>query len=228
MAKCNDPAFENMLHAYELGMLSDDDRAKLEIHMIECNSCFDKSRKLKDAAEIMRDNIDSRSIIAEIVKKNESSTSLKQRFLRLLWPQSPRLFILKPVSIISLLLIILAYPVYKVAFETGGPGHPVQTLNLFPLRGIEQNIISFEPDGEVNINFVCDDAEPGISYRVTIKTHLGEQVFIQEEYSGFNKNGLGSIKLSMKLFNKGDYRFSIIDVSAKEPETKQIYYFSVE
>jgi len=46
MSACTDQKFERMLHPYELGMLPDADRAEFEIHLTECDSCFQKALKL--------------------------------------------------------------------------------------------------------------------------------------------------------------------------------------
>ena len=50
MAGCSDERFEKMLYAYELGMLSAEEREAVEMHLLECEHCFER-RSRGDTAE---------------------------------------------------------------------------------------------------------------------------------------------------------------------------------
>ncbi len=54
MAGCNDRRFEEMLYAYELGMLSDDDRMAVEMHLMECEHCFKRAQQFREAARLIQ------------------------------------------------------------------------------------------------------------------------------------------------------------------------------
>jgi tetratricopeptide (TPR) repeat protein len=56
MSGCNDKRFEKMLYAYELGMLSEEDCQEFEIHLYECEHCFERVRKFNQAAKQLRHN----------------------------------------------------------------------------------------------------------------------------------------------------------------------------
>jgi len=68
VAGCSDKHFEEMLHAYELGMLSDADREAFELHMMDCRSCFEKAQKMAEAAAMVRRDPDIRSAIEKIAE----------------------------------------------------------------------------------------------------------------------------------------------------------------
>jgi len=53
MSNCTDKRFEKMLYAYELNLLSDEERAELEQHQLECDSCFERARSFRDAATLL-------------------------------------------------------------------------------------------------------------------------------------------------------------------------------
>ena len=54
MAGCSDKRFEEMLYAYELGLLEEDEERELEIHLLECGSCFEKVRNMSRASDLLR------------------------------------------------------------------------------------------------------------------------------------------------------------------------------
>jgi tetratricopeptide (TPR) repeat protein len=54
MAGCTDNRFEKMLYAYELGMLSDEDRAAVEMHQLECEHCFERAKRFREAARLLQ------------------------------------------------------------------------------------------------------------------------------------------------------------------------------
>ena len=66
MAGCTDDRFEKMLYAYELGMLSDEDRAAVEMHHLECDSCFEKAKKFNESARLIQCDSAVRETIHQI------------------------------------------------------------------------------------------------------------------------------------------------------------------
>jgi tetratricopeptide (TPR) repeat protein len=56
MSGCSDKRFEKMLYAYELGLLSQEECDEFEIHLYECEHCFERARKFSQAAEQLRHN----------------------------------------------------------------------------------------------------------------------------------------------------------------------------
>ncbi|MDH4156467.1 MAG: tetratricopeptide repeat protein [candidate division Zixibacteria bacterium] len=54
MSSCNDRRFEQKLYAYELGMLSNDERREVELHLLDCDSCNAKVRDFEAAAILLR------------------------------------------------------------------------------------------------------------------------------------------------------------------------------
>ena len=69
MADCIDKKFESMLHAYELGMLSDADREQFEMHLLECEHCYDIVRENEPMADLLKFDNDVRGTIEEVVRE---------------------------------------------------------------------------------------------------------------------------------------------------------------
>lgn len=225
MDECREPKYEDMLHAFELGMLSDANREKLEIHLLECDHCFEKANDLRDAAVLLKDDSDVKRLIDQIDKKKELSKPARHKILNLLWPEKPRYILAKPLVILILFLIV-SYPIYR--FGVYQPSRYQQTINLFPMRGGNFDIISLENDGEVIINFVYENAEPDNIYHITISTRDGDIIYSDDKFSGFNGSGLGSITLPVGKFDRGRYALSIADPASDNRDSTSTYYFKAE
>lgn len=68
MSDCTNPKYENLLHAYELNLLTEEERNELEKHIIECDTCYEKLKKLDSAVESIHINPEIKSIICDIVE----------------------------------------------------------------------------------------------------------------------------------------------------------------
>lgn len=69
MSECTDRRFENMLYAYELDLLDDDECHQLEVHLLECDACFVRAQELEAAARlIVHDRDVQDSVYADAVE----------------------------------------------------------------------------------------------------------------------------------------------------------------
>ena len=56
MSDCSDRRFANKLMAYELGVLNDQEREELELHLLQCEHCFHEVRTFAPAARLMKND----------------------------------------------------------------------------------------------------------------------------------------------------------------------------
>jgi hypothetical protein len=225
MEKCKSPEFENLLHAYELDMLSDADRSNLEIHLLECESCFQKSLKLKDAAAVIKSDKDAKNAIYNIIKKKDVARPSTNKILHLIWPGRSQSIVGKFIRVAALLLII-AFPVYKFAFDSSVNNQFI--LDLYPLRGNEDNVVVLDSVKEVIINFTFDESVAGIPYRIDLLSRDGHSLYSDSNYTEFNQSRVGSILISSDKFKPGYYALRITRTIDDTPEIMQEYYFKVE
>jgi len=114
VADCNDKRFEEMLHAYELGMLSDDDREKFEMHLMECEVCFEKVQKLMTAVGLVRHDSEVHAVIEKEAARGDDQTESDPSevkasiFKRKLWPS------LVPSAIVVALLVVLILKPWQI------------------------------------------------------------------------------------------------------------------
>ena len=60
MTECTDRQIQRMLLAYELGMTNDEDRRKVEMHLLECPACFERVKRFQAMSSLMREDQDAR------------------------------------------------------------------------------------------------------------------------------------------------------------------------
>jgi len=100
-----------MLHAYELGMLSDADREAFEMHMMDCRHCFERAQKLAEAANMVRHDPEVHSAVeqmdrAETEEDNSGITSNKKSLsARKLWRS-----LVPSIVVVGLLILLILKP----------------------------------------------------------------------------------------------------------------------
>ena len=225
MSGCTNPKYEAMLHAFELGMLPEEDRDELQVHLLECDHCFEKASKMQQAAALLRDDPDVRIEIDQLSKKKLLFEWIGSKARGFFAPQNSRYILLKPLFLLCIILIIL-YPVYRFGFHGSSPY--IQTINLLPMRGGGENTIFLEKGGDAVINFVCENAKPGTAYIVQITAPDGDTLYLNRNFTGFSEAGMGSLKIPISKFSRGDYRLTISDGSKAPPKVLQEYYFRAQ
>ena len=120
MGECTNKHYKDLLHFYELGMLSEDDHKKFEIHLIECENCFNKVQQFKNVAKHIRQYTDVREVVKEIAEKGDLSLKTngvekKRIFGKKIWHS------LVPTSIITaIVLAFLILKPWKIDFQPSG------------------------------------------------------------------------------------------------------------
>ena len=107
MSECNDKRFEKMLHAYELGILSDRDRKEFELHIMECEHCLEEVRRFDNTAEHIKFDEHIRDTVREITieeSTDEQGITYRQKLWKTLIPAAAAvlvfiILILKPWEI---------------------------------------------------------------------------------------------------------------------------------
>ena len=71
MGECKDKRFRDMIYAYELGMLSEDEIRELELHLLECEECMQSVREFRQTALLLRHDKEVQEHIREIAEKDD-------------------------------------------------------------------------------------------------------------------------------------------------------------
>jgi hypothetical protein len=198
-----------MLHDYELGHLSKEDRNEFELHLYECDHCASQVREFADVARIVKQDSDARGVVATLAKPPEKTTRL---FLRLL--------------VAALLVVVIAVPVYKYT----GPddtGTVNQTLQLLPTRSGGSDVIYLDKGGSVEITFfVSESHRHGAS--VLLTNIEGDTITVIDNYSEISEQGFGSIILPLSELAEGHYILTLSSPDLPDSARMIQYMFRVK
>lgn len=157
MSECINKRFEDMLHAFELGMLSDKDYNEFQMHLLDCEYCFERARKLEPAAEMIRNDCDfqeiSRQMADEKLKQKERDDQRKTEASKFrFWPT------LVPVSAVAaLILIFLILKPWHIEIQTDRLAIAAQNrLAVMYFNNIEAPEDSLKL-GEITANLLITD-----------------------------------------------------------------------
>lgn len=71
MSKCIDESIGSMVHAYELGLLSEEDANAVEIHLLECSYCNERFLELAETARTLRSDAEIRAVIKDLASHGQ-------------------------------------------------------------------------------------------------------------------------------------------------------------
>ncbi len=74
MSQCQDKRFQDMIHAYEIDMLTAEDRRQFEIHMLECDACFARVARFKATSRLLNKDESIRRVVEQTDQANASGS----------------------------------------------------------------------------------------------------------------------------------------------------------
>jgi phage shock protein PspC (stress-responsive transcriptional regulator) len=225
-AKCSDTEKGELKHAYELGALSVEDTEKFEIHLLECESCFESVREFERAATLMRTDTEIRQNVRMVVDGISQRKSLLPSLVRYLWPQTPLVF--KP-AVAFFVMALLIYPAYLGMRGSGDSGmRQIQSISLLPTRASTGAVLKASSGQDGLISFVYPGAIKGHVYRLAIESEDGKVVMSEDSFAGFDEYETGYIVIPIDRFGKGTYRLVISDTESTNNYSEQVYVFEIE
>lgn len=216
MNECTNIKTGQMLHDYELDMLSAEDKQQFELHLYDCDYCLSLVREFMSESRIIKYDPEARKIIEEMAGdfdavKPEGIRKTPSNFYRFL--------------IAAIIVLVIGIPAY---WYWGQPQRltTLQTLELLPSRAGGNDIIYLEKGGEVEIRFYVAEGFQGEADLV-ISSIAGDTVLQTRGFNDFNSNGLGSITLPVSKFTDGHYMLTV----KPDPESgreERVYMFAVK
>ncbi len=111
---CLDSKYGAMLHAYELGLLPEDERDLFESHLMDCDACYARVRELADHAPALRTNPKVRTIIDRLTAEDSDPVGLKKTT-----PKKIPTNLWRAFAAVAAVLVILLISPWKIQI---GPG----------------------------------------------------------------------------------------------------------
>ena len=237
MEQCIDIEVGRLFHAYEVGLLTEDQQTLFEIHLLDCGHCHHEVQRFEATAIALRKSPAVRSALQQEAEAQEKETTApvpatpagtKPSFWLTtwgyLWPSAPLAF--RPTLIyIVLLLALVMVPQWRKPGETPQTIHPVEAITLFPVRGGTEQVFHRSAGKEGLISFVYPGARSGEPYRVAVTSETNEIVYQEDTFDRF-KDQTGTLLLPLARMEPGLYQLEISN-PADPDAIPQVYNFSI-
>jgi anti-sigma factor RsiW len=206
---CAGECREEKLHAYEVGILPEEEMHLFEIHLLECDACFERAVGFRDTSRLLRGDPEVRRVVREMAGEPDRSSpdGLRTRLRDSFSALSARVVhrrALRPL-VVALLLLLAAWPAWHAWRGPADGPRVLQVVELYPLRGATVKTIDLSEGGDVEICFVLEGMGAAGACDVRILARDGFEVFSRPGFHGFNAEGLGTIRLPAALFSPGLY-----------------------
>ena len=216
MSPCVDPRFEEMLHAYELRLIDDEDRQQLELHLLECEHCYQKVRRLESAMALVRDD---QAIRERVIESVPEEPAVKTRI-----PASR----MARFAVAAAIIFVAGVSLFRVLSQDEQPPQVQQTILLISTRSADTPSLARAEGGLAAIRFVYEDAAMDRAYDITIQTREGTVVLTWDGFSQFNDQGLGEWVVPIDQLEPGPYVLRIGPAGAPGAETLRQFSFRVK
>lgn len=214
MSECLDKFLGQMLHNYELGLLSDDDRENFEIHMFECDFCRSQVGELLDSTRILRHDPDAEDTIQHLVQEGDTGDAGNRKITR----------VFPKVLVVAAVVLMLAVPLYWYLLVDEA-NEVTQTISFYPARSDNGATVEIDKGGLVQLKFHLGEAFHGAADLAVFKVR-GDTVLTVEEYSDFDNSGTGSVVIPVTSLDAGYYSL-VIEPCGEQAITGRFQYFFV-
>jgi len=215
VSQCSNTELGQLLHIYELDLLSEEDKRRFEMHLYDCRHCLTQVQEFMDVARMIEHDPEARALVSDIAGETDTGRKRSRKksstFYRLL--------------IAAVIVIVLAVPVYRYWLQPEKTA-AVQTLEFRPSRAGGSDVLYLDKGGEVEIAFFLADQYTGTA-TVAIVSIEGDTVVSIPDFSAFDNDGVGTVVLPMGSFDKGHYSLTIVPPAESEIH-ERIYMFRVK
>jgi hypothetical protein len=220
-----EPSVGALLHAYEVGTLSEKDIELFEIHLLKCDRCFSEMNQFAPHAELLCSDKGVRHEAAHAVSPAGSVRTFAGRVRRSLLPDIP--WIYRPALLLTLVILLL-YPAY-LGVRTFKPAAvtSVQTISLYPARSAAVKPFRIAPSQDVVLSFVFEGALVGKQYEIEIRRASGSVLFSDSSFDTFDEWGTGHLLLPAGLLRSGRYLLIMTDLTGPPDANVQEYRFTI-
>ena len=225
--RCNNPEIGALLHAWELGILDDEDTRRFEQHLLACSVCAQQAEAFAETAQLLRSDEDLRQSVSDSARHTSPiEVGTRSWWRRYFWPAETPLMI-RPAVTLTLVLLLL-YPAWR-GLQTDSVTNirTVPSVSLYPSRSADALTAVAGPDDDVLISFVFEGATPDRIYELSIQSRDGKDIFREPAYRGFDRFGSGFVILPASLSPDGQYVLTVVDPRISGPQARQVYNFSI-
>ncbi len=168
MSECTDKRYRDMLHAWELGLLSGDERRDLELHLMDCPACRKEARELVDAMRAVRSDSDVAETVRILSEREERATAREAA------PRRRRFWATVIPTSVAAIIVLFALVLKDWQFDIHPTDQAIAFENRLAVMPFEN--LTAAPDslrmGEVVANLITTDLSESDYVRVVSNQRL--------------------------------------------------------
>lgn len=223
MTTCTDREVGAMLHAFEIGILSADDKDRFVAHLLECEYCFERVRSMQGAVALMRHDPDVRDEFEAAVSSVDSSRPVSR-----LWWRTMAAMPLVRFAAAAALVLAVAIPLFYSLDNNFEEGRIFQTVTLSPTRSAGTNIVRLGHGDAVKVRFVMPGANESSTAVIELFSNKGTAVYVNRDFGSFDGDGVGEIVVPLADLSAGIYQFTVRDNQGDFETAQRTYVISVK
>ena len=229
MADCVDRDVGLLLHGYEIGILTDEEKRQFEDHILKCEYCFDQLKKYDRETSILADSQEIREAVHNFVSDETKPDSPLKKLFNIFWPKAPLIF--RP-AFTYLLILLMVIPAYYGIRNLSDPGLRITGQKISFLddrRNLGQSpVVDKSQTGSLSIVYGYENIAKNKGYRLEISYEDGSILDKKQVISGFNDYYMGEINIPLSKLKSGKYYLRIYDPEDKAEPLKKEYSFIVK
>lgn len=170
MSNCTNKKLGDLLYAYELGMLSDDENRAFETHLIECSYCSRRAEKSSEATRFIRHDADIHSYVESLTERDaDFGHEAKPQVLKKRWTKRIWSYVVPVAAVILLFLLLTDWDFYISPKKEARA-----TENRLTILYLTNTADASDPDhlGDIATNLLITDLSESRYFRVTSSTRL--------------------------------------------------------
>lgn len=228
--KCIDETAGTLLHAFELGLLSPEEKDRFETHLLSCNYCYAEVKKFMPRSIMLGRAEDVKKALQEKLEGIGTEQSSQKKLSQYLWPRLP--LILRPAFLYFLILVLLV-PSYmglrKIAgYDRRSEIESIQMIYLTPTRTPVKNVFESGKETDGVIFLACPGVDKDNRYILEILTESNLPVLVLDDFDKFDERGTTQLVLPWKLMKSGNYQLTVRESTADSTHLLCRYEFGIQ
>lgn len=224
MSKCTNEKVGRLLHAYEIGVLSEDLVELVEVHILECDYCMNR---IKEFGSVTRMLSEDEQVQQEIAALDQASTAQTQPgiWARLFNTDLP--LVLRPAFLLVILMILISITALAIVYRPTPKAGPIQEINLIQNRSNNINIVLRTDINSVSVSFICRDYDSQTTCSVLLEKDGRDTIYYSPDFRQFDAYETGRLLLPYSDDIYGNYRLLIDKQNMAMETVKTEYTFKI-
>lgn len=218
--ECTNQSIGVKLHAFELGLLDQQDRRQVEQHLLECDYCFSLAQKHADHMKVLSSSSKVHEELISGVAEEESVSDSElngayggNKYFRLAWAAA------------AVLVTALA-ATYLFGPSGDNKQTSVQTIQFSALRSAQNTEILLSEAGKAVLEFPLESISEEQIITVSIRP-VFENGTHKQDVPWTELNSFGAVELDIAEFEPGLYNFVVKHTIGDSIVQSETFTFSV-